>query len=279
MPNDFNQQVIEEFRANNGRVGDYFEGARLLLLTTVGARTGAAHTTPVGYLPDGAERILVIASAGGAPHHPDWFHNLVANPRVTVEDGVFTYEANAVVLEGAERDLLFARAAEADPGWAGYQAKTSRAIPVVALHEIPAPPSFNAPSMGAALKQIHDAFRRELAVIRDEITRSGAGLGAQLRVNCLTLCQGLHQHHTGEDDMMFPSLAERHPELAPTVRQLSQEHEKIAVLLDELRKVVSGDGADPRLVRPEVERLTDELERHLSYEEEQIIPVLDAWAS
>ncbi|GLW98433.1 nitroreductase/quinone reductase family protein [Microtetraspora sp. NBRC 16547] len=275
MPNDFNQQIIEEFRANGGRVGGPFEGARLLLLTTTGARSGAPHTTPVGYLPDGGERVLVIASAGGAPRHPAWFHNLVANPRVTVEDGVFTYEAEAVVLEGAERDRAFARAVEADPGWASYQARTTRVIPVVALTAVTGGPP-NAASWGAALKLIHDAFRRELVLIRNEISESGPGLGAQLRVNCLTLCQGLHNHHTGEDAGMFVMLAERYPELAPTLDRLRREHEKIAALVDDLRKVISADGADPLLVLAEVERLTDELEIHLTYEEEQLIPILDA---
>lgn len=97
---DFNTRIIEEFRANGGRVGGPFEGGRLLLLTTTGARTGAPHTTPLAYLPDGLSRVLVIASAGGAPKNPAWFHNLVADPRVTVESGSFTYEADAVVLAG-----------------------------------------------------------------------------------------------------------------------------------------------------------------------------------
>ncbi|MER5626340.1 nitroreductase family deazaflavin-dependent oxidoreductase [Streptosporangium sp. NPDC002544] len=135
MPNDFNQRIIEEFRANAGRVGGPFEGGRLLLLTTTGARTGARRTTPVGYLPDGARK-LIIASAGGAPSHPAWYHNLLADPRVTVEDGVFTYQAQAVVLEGEERDRLFARAVESDPGWADYQARTRRVIPVIALNPV-----------------------------------------------------------------------------------------------------------------------------------------------
>jgi deazaflavin-dependent oxidoreductase (nitroreductase family) len=278
MPNDFNQQIIEEFRANGGRVGGLFEGARLLLLTTIGARSGAAHTTLLGYLPDGGERTLVIASAGGAPNHPAWFYNLVANPRVKVEAGVFTYDAQAVVLEGAERDRVFARAVEADPGWADYQAKTTRVIPVVALQAVAGGPP-NAASWGAALKLIHDAFRRELALIRKEIAKSGPGLGSQLRVNCLTVCQGLHHHHTGEDAGIFPFLAQRHPELAPTLDRLRREHRKIAALLDDLREVISTDGADPLLVLPEVERLTDELESHLTYEEEQLIPILDASTS
>lgn len=248
----------------------------MLLLTTVGARSGAPHTAPVGYLPDGGERVLVIASAGGAPKHPDWYHNLVANPRVTVENGVFTYEATAVVLEGAERDRAFARAAETDPGWTDYQARTTRVIPVVALQVVPGPPQPNATSWGAALKLIHDGFRRELALIRKEITESGPGLGAQLRVNCLTLCQGLHNHHTGEGAGMFPLLAERRPELAPALDRLREEHERIAALLDDLQQVISSGAPDPLLVAAEVERLTVELESHLAFEEEQLIPILDA---
>ncbi|WP_336318093.1 nitroreductase/quinone reductase family protein [Streptomyces lavendofoliae] len=278
MPNDFNQPVIEEFRANHGRVGGWFEGARLVLLTTTGARSGRPHTTPVGYYPDGDGRILVIASAAGAPRHPAWYHNLLAHPRVTVESGVFTYEADATVLEGEERDRAFARAVEADSGWADYQAKTSRVIPVVALDEVPGPPRVNAKSMGEAIKVVHDMFRRELGLIRKEIAESGTatGLGTQLRVNCLAVCQGLHNHHTGEDTMLFPMLADRHPGLAPVVDRLQREHVRIAALLAELKEVVSGDTADAGHVLREVERLTDELEAHLVYEEEQLVPLLDA---
>ncbi|GAA4148039.1 nitroreductase/quinone reductase family protein [Actinomadura keratinilytica] len=275
MPNKLNQRIIDEFRANGGRVGGPFEGGRLLLLTTTGARTGAPHTTPVAYLPDG-DRLLVIASAGGAPRHPDWFHNLVADPRVTVEDGVFTYDAKATVLEGDERDRLFARAVEADPGWAEHQAKTTRVIPVVALEPIPGPPTSNAASPGAALKQVHDAFRRELALIREEIAGSGPRLGAQLRVNCLTVCTGLGHHHTAEDEGMFPALAARHPEHAAAFDRLRREHERVAALLDGLRRAVAAEDAEPGAVLAEVERLTAELEAHLDYEEEQLIPLLDA---
>ncbi|MEU8781436.1 nitroreductase/quinone reductase family protein [Streptomyces sp. NPDC048637] len=276
MPIDFNRQIIEEFRANGGRVGGPFEGGRLLLLTTTGARSGAPHTTPLGYLPDGDGRVLVIASAGGAPKHPAWYHNLLAHPRVTVEAGVFTYEAQATVLEGADRDRAFARAAETDPGWSDYQEKTERILPVVVLEEIPAgPPNIRASSVGAALKAVHDGFRRELALIREEIAASGPGLGAQLRVNCLTLCQGLRNHHTGEDAGMFPMLGRYHPELTPALERMHQEHEKLAVLLAALQKVISAEDADPQQVLSEVERLTEEVENHLTYEEEQLIPILD----
>ncbi|MFE6285577.1 nitroreductase/quinone reductase family protein [Streptomyces sp. NPDC057877] len=277
MPTDFNHQIIDEFRAHHGRVGGPFEGARLLLLTTKGARTGRPHTTPVGYLPDGADRVLVIASAGGADHHPAWYHNLRAHPQVTVETGVFTYEAQAVVLTGEERDQAFARAVEADPGWAAYQEKTRRVIPMVALYEQApeGPPNINAGSMGEALKLIHDAFRRELALIREEMSNgSASALGAQLRVNCLTFCHGLHNHHTHEDLGMLPFLADRHPQAASAVARLGEEHEKIAVLIEDLRHAVTSE--DPATARTEVERLTVALEAHLTYEEEQLIPLLDA---
>ncbi|MDT0302247.1 nitroreductase/quinone reductase family protein [Streptomonospora wellingtoniae] len=272
---DFNRAIIEEFRANHGRVGGMFEGARLLLLTTTGARSGRRRTTPLGFLPDG-ERILVIASAGGADRHPAWFHNLRAHPRVTVENGVFVLEADAVVLEGRERETLFARAAEADPGWAEYQAGTERTIPVVALH--PVGGEAVETRMGEGLKVLHDAFRRELATIREEVARSGPALGAQLRINCLTVCQGLGHHHTMEDAGMFPGIAEARPELAGVIARLGEEHERVEVLLEQLKSRLADSAADPAAVAADVDRLVAELEGHLDYEEEQLVPVLDAMA-
>jgi deazaflavin-dependent oxidoreductase (nitroreductase family) len=275
MPNNVNAPVIAEFRARNGRVGGWFEGARLLLLTSTGARSGRPHTTPLGYLPDGGERVLVIASAGGSPRHPAWYHNLLAEPVVTVEDGTFTYEATATVLTGEERDRAFARAVEDDPGWAEYQARTDRALPVVALTAIPGPPRTAATSMGSALKLIHDAFRRELALIRAEVARSGPVVGAQLRVNCLTLCGGLHGHHTKEDSALFPGVAGQRPDLAPVLEQLRAEHETIAGLLARLQALLGDTHLGADTLRAEVDRLTAELERHLDFEEASLIPVLD----
>jgi deazaflavin-dependent oxidoreductase (nitroreductase family) len=279
MALDFQQQVIAEFRANGGRVGGPFAGARLLLLTTTGARSGAPHTVPLGYLPDGGEQFLVIGSAGGSPRHPAWFHNLVANPHVTVEDGVFVSDALAVVLEGADRDRAFARAVEADPGWAEYVERSGRTLPVVALRPVPGPPRFadgpGGTAGGAVLTRVHDAFRRELALIRDEVAATGAGVGAQLRVNCLTLCAGLHNHHVGEDGAIFPFLAGQRPDLAPTLERLRAEHGRIAALVAQLRAVVT-QPVDPSELRREVDRLAEELERHLAYEEEQLVPALDA---
>ncbi|GEA87127.1 nitroreductase/quinone reductase family protein [Cellulomonas cellasea] len=272
MPNAYNDRIVDEFRAHHGRVAEY-EGSRLLLLTTRGARTGRPHTTPLGYLPDG-ERVLVIASSLGAPTHPAWFHNVVADPSVTVEDGAFTYEARAEVLTGEERDRVYARAVEADPGWAGYQARTSRVIPVVALHRVSTGPPPGVP-WGQALVLLHGAFRRELALVRDEVARGGTRLGAQLRVSCLTVCAGLHRHHEAEDTGMFPMLGQD-PSLAPVLDRLRAEHAVIKDLLDELQAVVGADVADRDTTLREVDRLVDELGRHLAYEEEQLVPVLDA---
>ncbi|AUS80978.1 nitroreductase family deazaflavin-dependent oxidoreductase [Actinoalloteichus sp. AHMU CJ021] len=274
---DVTTSIIEEFRANEGRVGGPVDGTRLLLLTTTGARSGAPHTVPLGYLPDGGERILVIASAGGAPRHPAWFHNLVAHPRVTVEDGVFTYQAEAEVLRGPERDAAFARAVESDPEWARYQENTSRTIPVVALRELPGPPSW--PSPGAGLRMVHDAFRRELDLVRAEVTSAGTGLGVQLRMNCLTLCAGLGAHHRLEDEHLFPALRARHPELGAVLDRLDEEHERIAAALTELRAVLDRTDLDRDELVERVDQLTGEVLGHLDYEEETLIPVLDAHLS
>ncbi|GGN35982.1 nitroreductase/quinone reductase family protein [Actinoplanes campanulatus] len=274
MPNDFNTSIIDEFRSNNGRVGGMFEGARLILLTTTGARSGRRHTVPLGYLPDG-ERILVIGSAGGSPRHPAWMHNLLADPVVTVEDGAFSYRATATVLSGAERDEAFARAVEQEQGWADYERQSGRTLPVVALAAIPGPPGFNASSPGEALRVVHDAFRRELAVIRAEVAGSGPVLGAQLRVNCLTLCANLHGHHVREDEGMFPGLEKAYPELGPAIARLRDEHEVVAGLLARLRSALADPGLSREALAVEVDALTSDLEKHLDYEEQALIPVLD----
>jgi deazaflavin-dependent oxidoreductase (nitroreductase family) len=134
-PADWNRAIIDEFRANGGKVGGPFEGAPLLLLTTTGAKTGRRLTVPVMYNTDG-QRLLIFASKAGAPTHPAWYHNLVANPRVTLEVGTETFDAIATVVQGEERDRLFARHAAQYPGFAEYQAKTTRTIPVIALERV-----------------------------------------------------------------------------------------------------------------------------------------------
>lgn len=128
----YNDAIIAEFRANEGKMGGDFEGAPLLLLTSTGAKSGRQHTTPMMYRADG-DRWLVFASYAGAPTNPAWYHNLVAHPEAVIEVGAETVEVTAVVTEGAERDRLFAEQAREFPRFGEYQDKTSRVIPVVAL--------------------------------------------------------------------------------------------------------------------------------------------------
>lgn len=133
--NEYNRRNIEEFRRRGGQVGGNFEGRPLILLTTTGAKSGQPHTTPVMYRKDG-DRIAVFASKGGAPTSPDWYHNLVANPTVTVELGTDTFEAKASVAKGKERDDLYALQSQEFPQFGEYQQKTTRKIPVVILERI-----------------------------------------------------------------------------------------------------------------------------------------------
>ncbi|MBO0778920.1 MAG: nitroreductase family deazaflavin-dependent oxidoreductase [Ktedonobacteraceae bacterium] len=129
---EYNRQLIEDFRANRGKVGGPVGNRPLLLLTTKGARSGQPRTAPMMYIPDG-NRLLVIASNIGAPVHPGWYHNLVAHPGVTVEIGNEIFEATAIVTEGEERQQLWAGIVEQYPFFAEHQAKTTRQIPVIAL--------------------------------------------------------------------------------------------------------------------------------------------------
>ena len=130
--NDWNRGVIEEFRNNGGKVGGGFEGALLLLLHTVGAKSGQPRVNPVMYLPDG-DRWIVFASKAGAPTSPDWYHNLVANPEVSIEVGTDTIPVTATFAQGDERDQLYSRQAALYPQFAEYERSTTRRIPVVTL--------------------------------------------------------------------------------------------------------------------------------------------------
>lgn len=135
-PPGFDQDLIDQFRANAGQIlTGPFAGRRLMLLTTSGAKTGRLLTKPLGFTRDG-ERYVVIASKGGAPTNPAWYHNLVANPRVTVEIGGERFEAQASVAEGAERERLYAQQAAQIPVFGEYQKMTQRQIPVVVLEGV-----------------------------------------------------------------------------------------------------------------------------------------------
>lgn len=129
---DYNTQIVEEFRANGGHVGGNFAGAPLLLLHSTGAKSGLERVSPMMYLADG-DRYLVFASKAGAPSNPDWYYNLKANPRVTIEVGTQTIEVEAADLEGEERTRMYDKQAALYSGFATYQENTDRVIPVVAL--------------------------------------------------------------------------------------------------------------------------------------------------
>ena len=132
MAAHFNDGVIKEFRENHGNLSGMFAGMKLLLLTTTGAKSGEKRVTPVAYTKDGNDHVI-IASFGGAPNHPAWFHNLVAHPEVTVEVGDETFAATAHVAEDPDHDRLYAAQASQYPVFLEYQKKTDRKIPVVVL--------------------------------------------------------------------------------------------------------------------------------------------------
>jgi deazaflavin-dependent oxidoreductase (nitroreductase family) len=129
---EMNKAVIDEFRTNGGKVGGNFSSVPLLLLTTVGAKTGQTRVNPLAYLKDG-DRYVIIASYAGAPHNPPWFHNLLADPNVRVEVGAEKFSATAEVVGEPKRTTLYRQMASKVPTFADYERKTSRKIPVVAL--------------------------------------------------------------------------------------------------------------------------------------------------
>ena len=133
--NEFNQKVIEEFRANAGKVGGQFAGAPMVLLTTKGAKSGKTYVHPLVYTRDG-NKYVIIASFAGGPKNPSWFHNLVANPTVTLEIGAEKFQAKASIASGAERERLFNAQAAQMPVFNDYRKKTARQIPVVMLDRI-----------------------------------------------------------------------------------------------------------------------------------------------
>jgi deazaflavin-dependent oxidoreductase (nitroreductase family) len=131
-PSDFNRAIIDEFRANAGKLGGGFEGAPMLLLHSKGAKSGRERVNPVMYRPVGDD-LAVFASKAGAPTNPDWYHNLLAHPETSVEIGTETVPVVARVAEGEERTRIWEAHKKENPGFADYEAKTSRQIPVVIL--------------------------------------------------------------------------------------------------------------------------------------------------
>jgi deazaflavin-dependent oxidoreductase (nitroreductase family) len=133
---DWNTKIIEEFRANEGKVGGPFAGSTLLLLHTVGARTGQPRVNPVMYQAVGSS-YAIFATKAGAPTHPAWYHNLLAHPQVSVEIGSQTVPLVARVAEGAERDRIWTAQKRDHPGFADYETRTTRQIPVIVLEMVP----------------------------------------------------------------------------------------------------------------------------------------------
>ncbi len=132
---NWNDAIIEEFRANSGKVGGYFTGKTLLLLHTIGAKTGQGRINPVAYVTDG-DRLVIVASKGGAPTNPDWYHNLLACPLVTVEVGSEQFQARAEIAVEPERTRLYNQMVVMMPVFAEYQQKTRRIIPVIRLTRV-----------------------------------------------------------------------------------------------------------------------------------------------
>ncbi|MGL5866856.1 MAG: nitroreductase/quinone reductase family protein [Dermatophilaceae bacterium] len=284
----FQRQVVEEFRANGGRVGGMFEGSTLALLTTTGARTGQRRTTPLAYLNlEGTP--AVVASAMGGPKHPAWYFNVLANPMVTVEDGREVFDAVASAPTGIERDRLFEQVVAQDPDFGAYQERTTRVIPVVTLQRVQTPTTWSR-GMGDFIVESHDWLRAELDELGAQVDRIAAGeadrlatgaqpLGLQMRSHCLEFCAALTRHHTGEDMGAFPLLTQQFPGLAPTVAKLVDEHLVVGQLHEELRMLIEHyepGRSDPDHLRSEVNRLRTELENHFRYEERTLVTALNA---
>lgn len=291
MPTSFNQSVIEEFRANGGKVGGPFAGGDLLLLTTTGAKSGKETTAPLGYVRHG-DSLLVVGSNLGAPRHPAWYHNLLAHPVVRVEIGAESFEALAVPAEGARREELFAHVVGVSPGYGDYQARTSRTLPVVAL-ERAEPAGWEPPrevaTLADKLLEIHTWLRSQLRHVGAEVdahlaaraAHDGPGeppppsLGLQIRQRCLAFCQSLEFHHTSEDGHLFPGIAAHHPHLADTFARLAGEHRAVAGIQAGLVSLLADIGtADPERFRAELTRMSTALHAHLDHEEESLLPVL-----
>ena len=129
---NWNEGVIKEFRENSGKVGGHFENSTILLLHNIGAKSGVVRINPMVTIPDG-NRLVVVASKGGADVHPDWYFNIKSNPEVTVELGTEIFPARAIISVEPERSALFEKMASINPGFAKYPTLTDRVIPVIIL--------------------------------------------------------------------------------------------------------------------------------------------------
>jgi len=184
---------------------------------------------------------------------------------VLVETDTGTFEAMAAL--PPDRDELFAEVIEREPGFADYQARTTRVLPVVELHRVD-----TARRMGDWLVEVHDWLRAELERVRAELD---CGTPRELRLRCAGFCTALTRHHTGEGTSIFPLLAGRFPALAPALAKLDEEHVVVARLQEEIQRLVEEE-ADPARLRAEFDRLKSELDSHFAYEERTIVAALNA---
>lgn len=276
-----NADVIEEFRANGGKVGGWLTGAPLMLLTTAGRRTGRRHTTPAVYLRDGT-RYIVFATNAGAAQHPQWYRNILADQQVTVDVGaddgtVVSCATRAVVLEGRERDRFWELQCAAAPAFRAYQERTSRRIPVVALVPLHLGADQVQRAVGEQLLRHHADLRAQLARVRaalDGARPDAPDLAGQLRSHCLTFCYGLQMHHTRENGA-FTEFERQFPHLGATIERLRTEHRAVERGLTELAALLEEEGArSPAEVRAEIERIATGLGAHFAREEEELLPAL-----
>lgn len=200
--NEFQRRIIEEFRENGGKVSGMFQDATLALLTTTGARTGEQRTVPLGYL-EADGKSVVVASAMGAPKNPGWYHNIRHDPAVTVEFGTDKYRAMAAVPNGDEYEKLWAEVVEQAPGYGGYQARTTRRIPIVVLHRLdPKPGTERVKGMGDWLVEVqgeiqqmvgeYDPTAGDPQLLRDELDRLTAQLDGHFRYEEETVVEALN---------------------------------------------------------------------------------------
>lgn len=284
--------VIEEFRANGGKVGGPFEGRDLLLLTTTAPVSGTPRTTVLGYVRRSGS-LTIIGSGPGTPHHPGWYHDLLARPVVGVEIGTQNYQALAVPDQGPHGRELLDHAVPAAPG-ADLHAATALQVPLVVVLERADPDVWEGRpreirTLADKMTEVHTWLRGQLRQVKAETEAHFAaraahqgpgeppapGLGLQIRQRCLAFCQALEFHHTSEDDHLFPGIARYHPDLGDVFGRLRDEHRTVARIQGELAALLAGVGiADPQRFRTELDAMSAELSAHLDYEDETIVPLL-----
>ncbi|MDR6977886.1 deazaflavin-dependent oxidoreductase (nitroreductase family) [Streptomyces sp. 3330] len=291
MPTSFDESVTEPSRADGGKADERFRGEEPLLLTTTRATSGGERTTPLGHVRHGAS-LLVFGAGPGAPDHPDWYRDLLAHPMVRAELGAETFQALAVPAEGARRAELVEHALRILPGHGGGRDGTTPS-PLVVVLEPAEPDGWEGPrevrTLADKIMEVHAWLRgqlRQVAAQADAHLAARAahegpgeppapGLGLQIRQRCLAFCQALRFHHVGEDAHVFPTMARHHPALAATFARLTEEHRTVARIQDDLVALLADVAtADPERFRRELEAMSRELNAHLDFEEETIVPLL-----